>query len=394
MKLFPCVTKIKFIWQIACILMPVLCYADGTFSGSAGAVALITEVKDNPTILKQAKQFMLADMPEIAPSSLRLPYNGKARGSIGKARGVALRNLRPIDRTLNAAAEEIDDSEPNNDNISITPGREFVPQALWNSWIDGYYFDVRDRRYNLVYDGHDSLIVLGTDRLLRKNLALGLLVAFQNSDTNSFGGNWLTSSNEVIFGPYLGYQITPTWALNTSLGYGNTTNDVNIANFNGRYIAQSCSLEVDMIGQYRYQDLHLRIKPSLFYSYIYTKAYKMSGSLAGVNLTIPVPSDNFSLGIVAVAFEINRDFKLPNFKMLEPFADIGVIYAFERPNNGKILTGNLLLASTSAWSGSARLGARLLVSSSFYIAANGGYLSIGQAELNVWEARLYMSYAF
>lgn len=386
--------KLKLFWTVVCILIPNLCCASELYSGSNGSTALAVRIRDNPIILKQAKQFILSNTPEIAPSSQRLPYNGKARSGIGKARGIALRNLRPLTRTANEAAENTDDSDPDNDNAPITPGREFAPQALWNAWIDGYYFDVRDRRYNLDLDGNDTLVVLGTDRLLKQNLALGMLLAFQNGNTTSFGGNWITNSNGLTVGPYLGYQVSPKWAINASLGYGDSTNDVNIANFNGSYIAQSCSLEVDIVGKYDYQDLHLQIKPSIFYSYIYTKSYQMSGSIAGQNLTIPVPNDSFSLGIVALAFEINHDYKLRNFKVIEPFMDIGVVYAFERPNNGKILTGNLFLASTSAWSGTARLGARLLISRSFYISANGGYLSIGQAELNIWEARLYMSYAF
>jgi hypothetical protein len=385
------ITAIKLFLAAVYVSMPNLCCAN-EFSGAAGRAALLARIKANPDIVQQAKQFMLANSPEIAQSPQRLPYNGKARGSIGQARGVALRNLRPLDGRMNEVAE-LDDSDPDND-VSITPGREFAPQALWNSWIDAYYFDFRDRRYNLDFDGRDSLVVVGTDRLLQPNLAVGLLVSFQNGHTTGFDDNWITNSNQITVGPYLGYQFSPTWALNASLGYGNSTNNVDIANFNGSYIAQSGSFEVDMIGQYAYQDLHLRIKPALFYSYIYTNAYQMSGNLAGINLNIPVPNDNFSLGLVAISFEINRDFKLKTFKVLEPFADIGVLYAFERPNNGKILTGNLSVASTSPWSGSVRLGARVMVSKSLYVSANGGYLSIGQAELNIWEARLYLSYAF
>ncbi len=374
--------------------MPKLCLADGLYNGTAGSAALAARIRDNPFIIKQAKQFMLSNIPQIAPSSQRLPYTGKARGSIGKARGVGLRNLRPLNRARTTVAADTDDSDLNNGDAYITPGREFSPKALWNTWLDAYYFDMQDRRYNLQFDGDDSLLVFGTDRLLRENLALGMLASIQKFNTTGFGGNWITDSNELTIGPYLGYQVSKIWAINTSLGYGNTHNNVDIANFNGSYIAHAYSFEIDLIGQYDYKKLHLLVKPALFYSYVHTKAYQVSGSIAGVNLNIPVSNDSFSVGLVATSIEMNRDFRITNFKILEPFADIGVIYAFQRPNNGKILTGNLYLASTSAWSGTARIGARLLLASDLYIAANGGYLSIGQAGLNIWEARVYTSYVF
>ena len=80
--------------------------------------------------------------------------------------------------------------------------------------------------------------------------------------------------------------------------------------------------------------------------------------------------------------------------MWYPFAELGVRYEFERPNDGKILTGNLTLQDTSPWAGQARLGVRTLLSRQMFVEAGLGYLSIGQKDLDVVEGRVFLSVAF
>lgn len=399
------VTTIKAL-LVTTIVLPSICSGDGAYNGPSGRQQLINQLASDPVLLQRAKTFVLTNFPEIVQSISQLPgffsetegganegnTPKKAPRMIGKARGTISRNLRPLNPAINTNSS----SETNTDDstVSVTPGREFTPQALWNAWADGYYFDVRDRRYNLSLDGRESLLTLGTDKLVKENLAIGLLLSLQYAHSTNFGGNWLVNSDEITIGPYFGYQISPNWALNTSLGYGNATNKLNIGAINGRYIAQSCSLEIDVAGQYNYNVANMRYKSSLYYSYIHNNAYQMSGTASGTSINIPVAKDNFSIGLVSMMLEINHDFKLSLFNVFEPFAEIGVTYQFLRPNNGQILTGNLLLVKTSPWSGLMRLGARQQVSKSLYFEANVAYLSIGQHDLNIWQGRLYLSYLF
>jgi hypothetical protein len=77
-----------------------------------------------------------------------------------------------------------------------------------------------------------------------------------------------------------------------------------------------------------------------------------------------------------------------------PFAEFGVAYEFDRPNGGEILTADLSLATPSAWSGTLRAGARMLLNNSVQIEATGGYLSFGQSGLDIWEGKLHVSYGF
>lgn len=384
-----------------CALLPSLSNAAGPYAGNTNQSQLIDALNANPVLLQKAKNFMLTNFSEITQLSQQLPMflsSGENRPppkkvplNIGKARGTISRNLRPLNSTLNS---NNNNSDSNDGTISITEGREFTPQSLWNTWADGYYFDVTDHRYNLDLNGRESLLVIGADKLVENNIAIGLLLSFQNAHSTNFGGNWIVNSHATTVGPYFAYQITPRWVINTSLGYGYTKNNLDVGIIDGNYIAQSYSLEVDLGGQYNYGAINLRYKPTLYYSYIHNKAYALTGATPIRSFSIPVASDNFALGLVSMLFEVNKNFNLNKFKVIQPFAEIGVNYQYLRPNNGQILTGNLLLVTTSAWSGMARLGVRIQMNKSLYIETNAAYLSIGHPDLNIWQGRMYLSYSF
>ena len=64
------------------------------------------------------------------------------------------------------------------------------------------------------------------------------------------------------------------------------------------------------------------------------------------------------------------------------------------PNGGQILTADLALATPSAWSGTVRAGARMVLNNSVQVEASGGYLSFGQSRLDVWEGKFQVSFGF
>jgi len=74
--------------------------------------------------------------------------------------------------------------------------------------------------------------------------------------------------------------------------------------------------------------------------------------------------------------------------------EVGASYEFERPNDGKILTSDLTLVDSSPWSGQVHVGVRALLTSSFFIELKGAYLTLGQNDLDVWSAGLFLSYGF
>ena len=119
----------------------------------------------------------------------------------------------------------------------------------------------------------------------------------------------------------------------------------------------------------------------------------MSGTLLGSSITLPVSRTSFGQGVASFTVEMNRDYYLHE-TVLEPYGELGASYQFVRPNNGQILTSNLLLASTSPWSGIARLGGRAVITRSLFLEASIANLSIGQGSYHLWEGKLYLSYSF
>jgi hypothetical protein len=77
-----------------------------------------------------------------------------------------------------------------------------------------------------------------------------------------------------------------------------------------------------------------------------------------------------------------------------PFAELGLQYEFERPDDGRILAGDLSVEETSALTFTTRAGFQMAVNDSFRLEATGGYLSFNQPGLDVWEGKLNLSYAF
>jgi hypothetical protein len=77
-----------------------------------------------------------------------------------------------------------------------------------------------------------------------------------------------------------------------------------------------------------------------------------------------------------------------------PYVELGANYEFARPNGGRILTGDLSLATPSPWSYSIHGGARTLIWKTVLIEASAGYLSFGQRGLDAWEGLLRASLSF
>ena len=77
-----------------------------------------------------------------------------------------------------------------------------------------------------------------------------------------------------------------------------------------------------------------------------------------------------------------------------PYVRAGGRYAFQQANNGKILSGDLTLVTSSPWSGNIRGGLRTLVSDKMVVDVSGGYLSLGQNGLDIWEGKVAFQWLF
>ena len=90
----------------------------------------------------------------------------------------------------------------------------------------------------------------------------------------------------------------------------------------------------------------------------------------------------------------SRIYAFDNGMTIMPYAEIGAVYEFDRPNDGQILTADLALVTPSAWTGTFRVGARMQLNNSVQVEASGGYLSFGQSGLDIWEGKFQVSFGF
>lgn len=220
------------------------------------------------------------------------------------------------------------------------------------------------------------------------------MASFDDFESSAFKDRLDADSRGFTVGPYLACQVSPAWVVEASVGYGRAENENRLLILESEFTIERYTGSLTATGQYAVGPVNLRPKASLSYTYFRSESYELSGQLGRFPINLPRDKDTFDSGIAEVTVEVNRVFQNKRGTAFVPYLELGINYEFIRPDDGKILTGDLTTASTSAWAGSIRAGARTLVSSSFFIEASAGYLSLGQRDLNLWEGRLFLSYAF
>lgn len=232
------------------------------------------------------------------------------------------------------------------------------------------------------------------DRRIDSDMVAGLSLSFEDNNSNGFGGFSVVESNGFNVAPYVGMRLSETWSMDASLGVGVLDNDNQIDVLNGRYSAQRYSAAVNLTGHYTNGEIQFRPKVSLSYIHLRNEAYQLSGVVSGTPITLQVGETKLNYGVTEALVEVNKVVKLSDGKIVVPYAEMGARYEFSRPNGGQRLTFDLKLDTPSAWSGSLRVGARALVTRATFFEASLGYLSIGQKDLDVMEARLFLSHAW
>lgn len=277
----------------------------------------------------------------------------------------------------------------------LTAGRRFAQEPCVNVWVDGRYFYVKDFRFGLDRKGYLTNLSIGADRRMSENLVLGVIFAYNNGKSRSFNNNWITSAAGFSAGPYFGYRLLPNWSLEGTLSIGHLENHNNILRLNGKFGSNLYSGSLIARGIYEICNVQLQPKPALYYTYFHNNSYNLNTTLNGISLAVPIATFNGAYGFGQFAVEAGYPMKFANDTITTvPYIELGVDYAFTRPNHGQILTGNLTMQGTTPWSGLARLGIRTMITRAFFVETTASYISIGQNNLDIWQARLFLSWAF
>ncbi len=276
----------------------------------------------------------------------------------------------------------------------LTPARKFAQEPLWNLWVDSRYTDISDRRSGLDLDGRSGYVTIGADRRMNDDLAIGLMTIFERTRSEGFGGDWKIRSDGISFGPYAAYRLTPEWSVDASFSVGQLDNDNSLAVLSERFDSQRYALGLNATGQYVAGEVILSPKLSLNYSHFRNEEHDMKGNVAGIPIHLGIESENFDYGVAEATLQLTRGYRTDGGKVWYPYAEVGLSNEFERPNDGRIITGDLSQEKTSPWSGSLRTGVQALLRQDVFIDTSVGYLSFGQNGLDVWEGRVLLSIAF
>ena len=283
-------------------------------------------------------------------------------------------------------------AQSNGGEFPITPGRELLDDTQWNSWVDTSYMRIRDRRDNQDVDGTGGVLLLGTDRRVGDAMVAGMMVSLENSRTDAYGGEQQIDVNGFMVGPYMAYQLTPVWSLYANFNIGQFNQDQELSTLSGSGDLQRYALTLNAEGQYAVDEVYLRPKILLSYLHSNNEAYELAGAIEGQAIHLRLPEDSYNTGSLQPSLEVSRQINFNNGSVFVPYAEVGISYAFERPDAPELyLTGT---DEPSRFSGMMRLGARTLVGESSMLDFNSSYQSIGTPGLDVWEAEVLFSHGF
>ncbi|MHA7773156.1 autotransporter outer membrane beta-barrel domain-containing protein [Roseibium sp. M-1] len=280
------------------------------------------------------------------------------------------------------------------EEVSLTPGRDLIEPTRWNAWSSVTGLIIDDERYGRNFNTLSGTAAFGADRKLTENLVAGLSVTFETIETDGFNSNLQINTQGFEIGPYVAMRLSQHWAADGSLSYGFSTSQSDISVLNGDYISHEFGTSLSLHGQYALSDVQIRPKATVTFNRVFSDSYDLSGTILNQYVSVPISGNAASLGTLELSTEISRAFDLGNGRLIQPYLEAGAVYEYLRANDGKILDGDLNLVTPSAWSFALRGGATTLLAQNVSLDAKGGYLSLGQNGLDVWEAELRVAIGF
>lgn len=279
-------------------------------------------------------------------------------------------------------------------DVPLTPGRDFFSDPLWNFWSETRGVYAQDRRHNLDTEGYSGSFLFGVDREIADDTVAGISASFETSGSDGYDGGLETAAYGLSVGPYFAHRLSPQWAIQGSLGYMLLQNDLEVVVLEGNYFSHQLSAAAAINGQYRYEEWFLRPRFGLSYAETFVEDYDLSGTINGTPVTVDIGSDHFGYGSAEISGEASRYVDLGDDLLGMPYGELGLHIALDRPNDGKILSGDLRLEDTSPLTGTIRGGMRFFYEDRIAFDVGAGYLSIGQNGLDIWEAKARVSFAF
>ena len=136
--------------------------------------------------------------------------------------------------------------------VPLTEGRDLGAPTLWNAWVQPLFVQVSDERFGLDMETRMSGVTVGLDCRFGENIVFGASLAVQRSSTEGFDSLLQAKSTGFTVGPYLAIRLSPHWAIDTSLTYGQYNNDLELSVLDGSYDSRQWSGNITAHGQYTF----------------------------------------------------------------------------------------------------------------------------------------------
>jgi outer membrane autotransporter protein len=258
--------------------------------------------------------------------------------------------------------------------------------------VTGVYSD--DRRFGRDFQTLSGTAAIGADRKLTENLVAGVSVTFETIDTDGFNSTLKIDTQGFEIGPYVAARISQHWAVDGSLSYGFANSQSDISVLSGEYNTHELGATFSVHGQYSLSEIQVRPKATVTFNRVFSDGYDLNGTILNRAVSVPISGNAASLGTIELSTEFSRQFTLQDGLLIQPYVEAGAVYEYLRPNDGKILDDELNFVTASAWSFTLRGGATALLAENVTLDAKGGYLSLGQNGLDVWEGQLRVAIGF
>ncbi len=274
-------------------------------------------------------------------------------------------------------------------------GRAEGPES--RVWIEGSALRYDEDRDGRDGDGSREEIILGFDMIRRADLVYGLAMGWETARSESFDGGVETGFDGYFFGPYAAWLPDPDLVVDIWVGYARRGVDSDIAGLESGYDIDRLFVSANATGRHQYGDWEVRPKFEFFYASDESDdaTYRPAAdSGLPADYQFRVEGGTESLALTTFSVEVRRPWMLADGTRVEPFARIGLDAFLDRPNDGRILGGDLTLEDTSDVTGAALLGVTARLGNGALIDARIGSDAIGDDDFDVYGGEVSLIWPF
>lgn len=258
----------------------------------------------------------------------------------------------------------------NTRQIGAAAGSE---PTKFGTWVNGTYSHLDKSEASLAMKGDIYNVVGGADYKFTDRLLGGMAVGYENVDITTSFNSGKYKGHGVTVAPYAGYEITPNWAADLSVGYSwlryDTTSNVSTT---GSFDATRWFASANLNGNYGYDHWVFQPKVGVMYLNEDQDGYTDSSNTANASSTI-------KFGRATAGSKIGY-----NLGMVTPFVKAYGQWDFKQPDH--VLKANGQYSNIDDVGGVVGGGLDFLINDSVSGTVEGSYDSIGRSNLDTWTA--------